>query len=92
MNDHVHPMFRKTLDELSAPSFDEWDDDLMQDLFGKRIAGPAADLLQAYAQIAKVADSFGFVSAEAKAKALDFILPKILAFREGAKDQWRDSQ
>ena len=66
--------------------FDPWDDALMHDLFGKRLAGPMADLLQAIDQFDKTKDSFG---ADAE-RAIAFLVPKIRKLREAAIDKMRD--
>ena len=67
-------------------TFDPWDDALMHDLFGKRLAEPMADLLQAIDQFDMTKDSFG---ADAE-RAIAFLVPKIRKLREAAIDKMRD--
>lgn len=66
--------------------FDPWDDDLMHDVCGKRLAKPVQDLLIALSQFDMTKDSFG-VNAE---QAVRFIYPKLVALREACKEEWRD--
>jgi hypothetical protein len=73
-------------DELEVPSFSEWDDAIMQDIFGKRLWKAAQNLLHTQSQLERTAGSFGLDPE----KALALIREDLKKFREAAIDQWRD--
>ncbi len=58
--------------------FDPWDEDLMIDICGAKLAGPMATLLLALEQVEKTQESFG-VDAD---KTVSFLVPKIAALRD----------
>ena len=75
------------LNRAEQAVFDEYDEDLMKDIFGGRLAKPAQELLVSLHQIEMIQGSFGEPD---KAKAFDRLLVELKAFREAAKDAWRD--
>lgn len=74
------------LNQADQQSFDEWNDNLMHDICGKRLAGPIQNLLIAYSQFNKTKDSFG-VDAE---KFVQFITPMLAHLREACIDEFKD--
>ena len=82
---------RRIDDELSAPGFSEWDDDLMQDLFGKRLWKAAQNLLITQSEVARIAGSFGADAVNARV-LLERIQRELKAFREAAVDAWKEDQ
>lgn len=77
------------LAEAHHAVFDEWDDAMLHDLLGSDlIAKPVQDLLIALSQIDITKDSFG-LDAE---RTVQFILPKIKAFRDALVEKWSRDQ
>lgn len=90
----VHPIFKAPLHAMQPPHdlgeplrFDEDDDALMHDIFGKRLWRAAQALLQTYAEIKRVQGSFGEPD---KARVFEQIMPELKAFRDGAIDAFKD--
>lgn len=67
--------------------FDEYDEDLIEDVVGKKLAKPVHELLVSLHQIEMIQGSFGEPD---KAKAFDRLLPELKSLREAVKDEWRD--
>jgi hypothetical protein len=76
--------YQAKLDKQDERRFDPWDDALMDELFGARLAGPLSALLIALEQIEKTEQSFG----PDKAKAFDFIRPYIAALKDGCQKEF----
>lgn len=76
-------------DELAAPGFSEWDDALMQDLFGKRLWKSAQNLLITQSELERIAGSFGTGTVNAEV-LVERIRRELKAFREATVDEWRD--
>lgn len=66
--------------------FDPFDDDLMHDLFGKRMAGPIGDLLQLYRAVMLTKGSFGMDDK----RFADLVVPMLKSLHEEAKEVFRE--
>lgn len=70
----------------SSTKFDEWDEGIMHDVCGKRLAKPIADLLILESQADMTMDSFG-MNAE---KFVRMVLPMLKKLRAACKEEWED--
>ena len=70
-----------------ALPFDEFDDDLMHDVCGSRLAKPIQALLITLSQIDMTKASFGEPDSKL---ALKKIIPELTALRKACVEEWRD--
>lgn len=75
--------------EQHIPAFDEWDDNMMHDICGERLAKPIQTLLITLSQIKIIEGSFGPESAN-KDKILAAILDELKDLRKACIEEWRD--
>lgn len=80
LNQHL-----RLVEKADARRFDPWDDGLMRDMFGDRMAPVLAELLIKLEQIDKINASFG----ADKEKSYDFLIPTLYKLRDACGAEFK---
>ena len=88
MNDRIHPAFRPALQTIfhEEQKFDEWDNELFQDLCGKRQGPVIQDLLILLSQVDATEASFG-VNGD---RFMKMAVPMLQKLREACLDDFKE--